>query len=395
MVVLSNNDGCVVARSAEAKALGVPMGAPLFKLRETVAEHAIVVCSSNYALYGDMSDRVYQVLCQFSPSVERYSIDECFLSLPDVPSQELARWGRDVQQRVRQWTGIPTGVGVAGTKTLAKLANWAAKRWRKTGGVVVLDTEGRRDWLLQRAPVDEVWGVGPRLAARLRSEGVQSGWDLARQDPVQIGRRFSVVLERTVRELNGLQCLQLEEQPPARQQIMVSRSFGEDQDQFIAVRAALASFVERAGVKLRQQGLVARLLTLGLHTNPFKPDAPQYHASRTIPLPYAMADNRLLLRSAEELLVTLWRDGFRYKKVGVLLGGLEPAATGQVDWLHQTDAERGQALMGVVDAANRRFGRQCLKFGAASHPGSWQLRAASLSPAYTTQWSDVPVVLAG
>lgn len=395
VVVLSNNDGCVVARSREAKALGIPMGAPLFQLRELIERGRVEVFSSNYALYGDMSDRVNEVLGQFSHLIERYSIDESWLTLDDADPAELEALGRQIRAQVLSYTGVTVGIGCAPTKTLAKLANWASKKWQAgTGGVVVLTDPERRRRLLQVAPVEEVWGVGRKLHQRLAAQGVKTAWDLGQLPPTWVKAQYGVVLERTVRELNGVSCLALEEIAPPRQQIVVSRGFGQCQQRIEPVRAALATHCSRAAEKLRAQGSVARLLTVILHTNPHAQDDPQYHTSLTVELATASADSRTLLAAAHKALRTLWRDGYRYKKTGVMLSELSPQGQGQRDLWADAGGQQDTAAMAVLDQVNRRFGSKTLTLASVSGAPGWEQRAERRSPRYTTRWSEIPEVLA-
>ncbi len=398
-VVVLSNDGCVVARSAEAKALGIPMGAPWFKLQDQARRHGIVAFSSNYELYADLSDRVVQVLRQFAPNLEVYSIDESFLSLDSFGHIDLAEYGRQIRERVLQWVGLPGCVGIGPSKTLAKLANHCAKKsLAGNDGVCNLQalSAGELDDLFGRIEVGEVWGVGRKIDARLREMGIASVRDLRDADPAMIRTRFSVVLERTVRELNGVSCLSLEEVAPDKQQIMCSRSFGEPVYELDDLLDAVATYMSRAAEKLRGQQGVAAALMVFLQTNPFKPDEPQYHPFMTVPLPDPTADTRVLVQWAQRVATRLYRRGYAYKKAGVMLSGIQPAGVSQgslFDFPSSTDAKAG-TLMALMDGINQKWGRGAIRLAAERRHHPWQMRRDRMSPRYTTSWDELPKVTA-
>lgn len=399
VVVLSNNDGCVVARSAEAKALGIPMGAPWFKLQDQARQHGIVAFSSNYELYADLSDRVVQVLRQFTPNLEVYSIDESFLALDGFGHLDLADYGRQIRERVLQWVGLPGCVGIGFSKTQAKLANHCAKKGLagKDGVCNLLAlSAGEQDDLLGRIEVGEVWGVGRKIDARLREMGISSVRDLRDADPVMIRSRFSVVLERTVRELNGVSCLSLEEVAPDKQQIMCSRSFGEPVYELDDLLDAVATYMSRAAEKLRQQQGVAAALMVFIQTNPFKPEEPQYHPSMTVPLPDPTSDTRVLVQWAQRVAKRLYRRGYAFKKAGVMLSGIQPEGVTQgslFDSPSSTDAKAGN-LMALMDGINQKWGRGAIRLAAERRHHPWAMRRERMSPRYTTSWDELPKVTA-
>lgn len=390
-------NGCVVARSAEAKALGIPMGEPWFKLQKQARQHGIVAFSSNYELYADLSDRVVQVLRQFSPNLEVYSIDESFLVLDGFGHIDLAEYGRQIRERVLQWVGLPGCVGIGPSKTLAKLANHCAKKsLAGNDGVcnLLALNAGELDELFGRIDVGEVWGVGRKIDARLREMGIASVRDLRDADPAMIRTRFSVVLERTVRELNGVSCLSLEEVAPDKQQIMCSRSFGEPVYELDDLLDAVATYMSRAAEKLRGQQGVAAALMVFLQTNPFKPEEPQYHPSMTVPLPDPTSDTRVLVQWAQRVAKRLYRRGYAYKKAGVMLCGIQPAGVSQgalFDSPSRTDAKSG-ALMALMDGINQKWGRGAIRLAAEHRHHPWQMRRDRMSPRYTTSWDELPLV---
>jgi len=393
VVVLSNNDGCVVARSPEAKALGIKMGVPLFQIQHLIRRHQVAVFSSNYALYADISARVMSILEMLAPEVEVYSIDEAFLDLSGVDhAMPLENLGQQIRSTVRQWTGISVCVGIAPTKTLAKLANHAAKRYPATGGVVNLMDPERQRRLLALMPVEEVWGIGRRLCKRLQAEGIETALDLANADPDQIRQRYSVVLERTLRELNGESCLALEAVAPAKKQIICSRSFGQRITTLQAIREAICLYTSRAAEKLREEQRCARSVTLFMRTNRFNPDEPQHMPSLTAELPEPTDDTRELVAVAMRLLKSCWRDGYRYMKAGVMLSDFYDAAVYQPGLFDEADTRaRARTLMSVLDRINRS-GRGRLFLARQGTQSPWAMKREHLSPAYTTRWDELPVV---
>ncbi|GAB4359449.1 MAG: Y-family DNA polymerase [Methylohalobius crimeensis] len=396
VVVLSNNDGCVIARSQEAKALGVPMGAPYFKIESLVRRHRVTVFSSNYALYGDMSRRVMQVLAGFAPRIEPYSIDECFLDLAGMP-EALTAYALEVARIVRQWTGIPVSIGIAPTKTLAKIANRLAKRGGSPDGPV-LDWERlvSPEAALAAVPVEEVWGIASRWGERLRHLGIGDARALREADPKRLRRHFGVVMERIGRELRGVSCLPLETVPPHRKQILTSRSFGQRLTEFDDLRAAVTAFAARAGEKLRSQELCAQALTVFLHTSPFDPRQPYYTNARTLAFERPTQNTGDLIRAAVKGLKQIHRLGPVYQKAGVMLLDLVPAGIGQGTLFDaETDrSRRSDRLMQALDDINRRYGRQTLHYAGEALNGRWRMRQALKSPSYTTRWKALPVVQA-
>lgn len=383
VIVLSNNDGCAIARSNEAKALGVKMGQPIHEVPSPVRRQ-LKVRSANFALYGDLSGRVVSILRDLFPAVEVYSIDESFVSFDGIPAHERVRVATEARARIRQWTGIPCCVGIGSTKTLAKLGN---KRAKSTAvGVEEVGSAAQ----LADFPVEDVWGVGRKWAARLGAEGILTAGGLAQADPDTLRARYGVALARTQRELQGTACAQLEEAEPDRQQIVVSRSFGREVVDFDDVSQAVATFAIRACEKLRARSLRASGVWVWLNTNPFKPGAKQYHPSRAIPLIAPSSDTREVLAVAQALVRLMYRKGYAYKKAGVGLLDLTHGDTHQADLFAGVDP-RSEKLMAVLDQANRRFGRGTMRFASAHRrtQAAWRMRQEHLSPAYTTKWSDL------
>lgn len=390
IVVLSNNDGCVVSRSPEAKALGIKMAGPYFKVREQFEAHGGVAFSSNYALYGDMSGRVMSTLETMAPELEVYSIDEAFLSLSESFAGDLTAYGQQIRQRVWQWTGLTVGVGIGPTKTLAKLANYAAKKWPATGGVVDLRDELRRARLMAITPVDEVWGIGRRLGAKLVAQGINTVADLVASDAKGLRAQYGVVVERIVQELRGLPCAELTVEPAAKLQILSSRSFGERVTDRGEMAQALSGFMARAAEKLRAEGMCCQRVHLFVRTSPFDERAPYYSEQAGVRLVCPSDDTRLLLQQVNVLLAQIWRDGYRYQKGGVMLSEFTPKGQQQADLFAPSSAQ-SDALMAVMDQIKAKgLGRVGFASQGAGSP-EWMMRQEHLSPCYTTRWEDLPV----
>ncbi|MGB0458574.1 MAG: translesion error-prone DNA polymerase V subunit UmuC [Porticoccaceae bacterium] len=390
VVVLSNNDGCVVARSKEAKALGIKMGIPIFKIQAQIRQHGIQVFSSNYSLYADMSDRVMRTLEDMAPRVEIYSIDEAFLDLTGMQSAiSLLDFGQQVKQTINRWIGIAVCVGIAPSKTLAKLANHAAKKYPATQGVVDLTDRKRQRKLLAITPVEDIWGVGRKLSARLQAMGIHTALDLADTSVKSIRQHFSVVLERTVRELNGESCMELEQIPATKQQIICSRSFGARVTSRVQMRQAVCEHITRAAEKLRQERQQAKLLSVFIRTSPYQNNTPQYSNGLSAELSRPSDDTRDLIRLSMRLLEQLWRDGYDYAKAGVVLSDFYDIGTYQTDLFDKASGHtNSRQLMHVIDRINHS-GRGKVFFARQGIKKNWAMKREHLSPAYTTRWNGL------
>jgi len=404
VVVLSNNDGCVIARSREAKVLGIKMGVPYFQVRELVEKHHIEVFSSNYALYADISSRVMSTLEQLAPAVEVYSIDEAFLDLTGVEQAvSLTELGLDIRKTIQDWIGMTVCVGIAPSKTLAKLANHAAKKWQKTAGVVDLTSKERQRKLMALLPVSEVWGVGGKLTKRLNELGIHTALQLADASPKMLRRQFSVVIERTVAELNGESCLALDDVAVNKKEIVSSRAFGERITDLHHMQQAVSEYVHRASEKLRSQSSKAKQLTVFIRTSPFSnhDQDPFYSNSATGILISPTDDTRDFLHLAGELLKKIWKDGYRYAKAGVMLADFYDEGIEQLQLF--ADAANSEvsesmpvyranpALMTVLDEINHS-GKAKIFFAAKGFQQDWAMKRQLLSPAYTTKWAEIPKV---
>ena len=405
VIVLSNNDGCAIARSNEAKALGVRMGHPWHEIRHLERVAGLVALSANFALYGDMSDRMASLVAALGHRHEVYSIDESFVDLSGIRGDMTER-AHAIRARVLQWVGIPCGVGIAPTKTLAKLANHVAKTAERKPGsypaalgqvcnLAQLPRE-ELDAVLEATEVGEVWGVGRKIAAQLKDAGIETVLDLARLDPATVRRRWSVVLERTVRELQGMPCIGLEDQPPAKKEIACTRSFGQPISDLQALEQAVSTFASMAAQKLRRQASHTAHVLVFIHTSPYR-KGPQYARSITVPLLRATSDTVPIVHAALTGLRRIYRSGYAFIKAGVMLLDLHSAKLRQgeldLEMLEAQDCAR-ERLMGVLDELNQRYGRGTLKLASAGieakgERASWTMRQERRSPAYTTSWNDM------
>jgi DNA polymerase V len=394
IVVLSNNDGCIIARSNEAKALGIAMGEPAYKAKDAITQHNIQVFSSNYTLYGDMSARVMQTLTQFTPNLEVYSIDEAFLDLGNFYGRDLNEYAQEMRNTVRAWTGIPVSVGVAPTKTLAKLANRLSKKSKKADGVLVLTNERHMEEALRRTEVGDVWGVGRRYAKKLAGFGIHTALDLRNASDAFVKKHMTVVGLRTVRELRGEACLDLELVTANKQNICTSRSFGSTVTSLSQLQEATANYASRCAVKLRRQKSCAGTITVFLQTNPFR-EEPQYFNSKTLALPTATSSTLELIQYASLALQALYRPGYRYKKSGVIVSELRPQNQVQASLLDTVDRNKHQRLMQTMDKLNSAWGRDAVTCAAQGTTRPWQLKCEKKSPCYTTQLEGLLWIGAG
>jgi len=395
VVVLSNNDGCAVARSNEVKALGVGMGAPWFKFKDLAKQHGIIALSSNYALYADMSNRVMSILREYSPEQEIYSIDESFLDLTSFKRRDLIQYAQHMRKRILQWTGLPVCVGIGATKTLAKLANHCAKKRPQLNGVCNFNTMATYDLdqLLAEIEVGEIWGVGRKLAPKLAALGYQSALDLKQASPEALRQQFSVVMEKTIRELNGTVCIELEEISPPKKQILSSRSFGHPVRDYNSLAESITLYMSRAAEKLRRQQSFAGSAYVYIRTSPFKPDDPFYSNGLTIPLPTPTDDTRQLVNVVLWGLKQIYRPNFNYAKAGVMLSELVPAQGVQTDLFSQMQSTlKSDALMATIDQINRKMGKDAIKLASEGFRKPWKMKQENKSPSYTTRWEGVPVV---
>ncbi|HSH86903.1 MAG TPA: Y-family DNA polymerase [Methylophilus sp.] len=392
VVVLSNNDGCAVARSNEAKALGVKMGEPWFKLNDLAKQHGIIALSSNYALYADMSNRFMSILRRFSPDQEIYSIDESFLDFSSFSRKDLTVLAHDMRNTVLRCIGLPVSVGLGSTKTLAKLANHCAKKRPEFNGVCnfnIMDIE-TLDSIMMQIEVGEVWGVGRKLSQKLNDLGIMTVFDLKRADPAQLRRHFSVVMEKTIRELNGTVCIEMEEIAPPKQQIVSSRSFGMPVTTIEELGQSISLYVSRAAEKLRNQQSYAGSLHVFIHTSPFRTDQPQYSNGFTVPLPSPTDNTTRLASIAMWVLNQIYKPGYQYAKAGIMLGEIVPAAGIQNDMFSNMEPDsKSDRLMQAMDAVNKKMGKGKLIVGSQGYGQPWAMKQERKSPSYTTNWDEL------
>lgn len=393
VVVLSNNDGCVVSRSQEVKDLGVTMAAPWYQMKAIAKRHGIVAFSSNYALYADLSSRVMSLLSQFSPQQEVYSIDESFLDLTGMPGKH-SEYAQLMRRTIRQCVGIPVCVGIAPSKTLAKLANHVAKKNPHYNGVCDFNSmrEDELDALLSTIEVGEVWGVGRRTAPRLQEIGIHSVLDLKRSPPGRLRAHFSVVFERIVSELNGVACLALEDVQRDKQQIICSRSFGRLTSSLTDLEQAAIAYTTRAVEKLRQQNSIASALHIYVRTNPHRTQDAQYQQGILVPLDEPGDDTRIFCKAALHGLRQIYRPGHAYQKVGIMLAEIIPASERpRTLFVDEVARKRSKSLMATLDHINRRMGSGTLKLLGEGTSQHWAMRNEMRSPRYTTEWDGLLV----
>ncbi|RHH14374.1 Y-family DNA polymerase [Bacteroides fragilis] len=388
IIVLSNNDGCVVARSNEAKALGIPMGEPVFKLTRLIEEHGIAVFSSNYALYGDMSRRVMTILNDFVPNMDIYSIDEAFLCLAGYERFGLSSYGKEIVQSVTKGTGIPVSMGIAPTKTLAKIASKYAKKYRGYEGVCIIDNEDKRVKALKQFPIGDVWGIGRRYQKKLDYYGIKTAYDFTLKSESWVRKLMTVVGVRTWKELKGIPAIEHTTEIPAKQTICTSRSFGEMVDNFDTLMEAVANFAASCARKLREQNTCAGVIQVFISTNRFREDLPQYFQSKLISLPTPTNDVTELIHYSRIALQTIFRKGYLFKKAGVIVADIVPANQVQLNLFDERDRDKHEKVLEVLDGVHRKYGTRILKVAAQGTGTKWALKSKYISKQYTTNPND-------
>lgn len=388
IVVLSNNDGCVVARSNEAKALGIPMGEPVFKLTRLIEQHGIAVFSSNYSLYGDMSHRVMSILSQFVEDMEIYSIDEAFLSLKGFENYNLEEYGRNIVRTVTKGTGIPVSMGIAPTKTLAKVASKFAKKYKGYNGVCIIDTEEKRIKALKQFEIGDVWGIGRRYQKKLEYHSIRTAFDFTQKSESWVRNMMTVVGVRTWKELRGISAIDLEKVAPDKQTICTSRSFGEMIGDFDTLMESVANFTASCARKLRTQRSCAGMLQVFIYTNRFREDLPQYYNSRIISLPTPTNDVTELIHYARLALKNIYKEGYQYKKAGVIVMDLVPQNNVQLNLFDERDRVKHEKVLEVLDEVHKKYGTKVLKVAAQGTGKKWALKSEYLSKQYTTNPDD-------
>ena len=386
VVVLSNNDGCIISRSEEAKELGLKMAEPAFKKARFLEENQVHLFSSNYTLYADMSQRVVETLRLFSPGVEIYSIDECFLDFNGLVIPELEKYGREIVTCVKKYTGIPVSVGIGESKTLAKIASKIAK---KTGGLHIIGNENQRDCVIRNTPIDIVWGIGRNHTKRLVNKGIHTAYDFTCIHDNWIKKYMTVVGLRIKKELLGISCIELEQVMPAKKAIATTRAFGKKITDLHFLKEAVATYTVRCAEKLRSQNSIAGFITVFIHTDPFNPNEPYYSASKTLPLPVPTHANSALVKIALKALRMIYKENIRYKKAGVIVSGISSETDIQQDLFSKEDIRGQESISKAIDRINAKYGRDKIKLAIQGTGKEWKLRQEKLSKRYTTNWDEI------
>ena len=388
VVVLSNNDGCVIARSEEAKQVGVTMGSPLFKVESLLAEADAAIFSSNYALYGDMSGRVMNLLHNFTPEIEIYSIDEAFLSL-EPRKNSLNKLAHSIREKMYKWTGIPVSIGIAETKVLAKIANRRAKKSEETEGVLNLYRSDKTEPILKETPVQDIWGVGYRSALKLKANQILTAWQLREADNRFIRRLLTVVGARIALELRGIKCLPFELVQTKKHNITCSRSFGQTVSESKALKESVLFFLTRSCEKLRKYNLAANAVTVFISTDRFRPVPEAYSKTATYSSAYPSDSNQELQEWAIKTLERIYQPHFEYRRAGIILSGLVGAEKLTKRMFDDERFERQHNLMKAIDEINQRFGKDTVRFASVKTEGDWKMKQLRKSPAFTTNWNEI------
>lgn len=390
IVVLSNNDGCIITRSAEAKALGIKMGEPYFKAKKIIEKNNVKVFSSNYSLYGDISQRVMEILLGFSPEVEIYSIDEAFLNFKGFKNHELLTYCKHIRQTIKQWVGIPVSIGVGSTKTLSKIANHLAKKEADYEGICILKGDEKIEEALNRIEIGDVWGIGRRLSKFLRNYEVRTAKQFAFLDRRWIRKNMGVVGEKIQLELCGVSCLDLELLPSPKKSCCVSRSFSRPIEKIEELQESIANYGSRVAEKIREEGLIAQSMSIFVLTNHFNKKEKQYSSSIKLQLDYPTSDSKLIVKRAVEGIQRIYKEGYRYKKAGIILYELHSSSS--VRGLLDYDKPRTDSLMRSLDEINYRYGSATLRLAAEGIRRSWHMRREKVSPCYTTSFDQLMIV---
>ncbi|MGV8949400.1 MAG: Y-family DNA polymerase [Candidatus Paracaedibacter sp.] len=395
VAVLSNNDGCLISRSNEVKALGVPMGAPYFKYKEVLTDHNVAIFSSHFTLYGDMSGRMMTLIESLVPRLEVYSVDEAFIDLSGI--KDIEKICTHIRKTILRSLGIPTSIGIGKTKTLAKVANYYAKRVPAFKSICYLDKPDRTGLALKQLPIGEIWGIGRQISKKLESQGIITAWDLKQVDPRCMRQQFTVVGERIVRELNGISCLAIEDIEDLKKSTQVTRSFGKSITDFQELKSAIATYATRLGEKLRSQNLVTQNVSVFIKTNKHRPTDPQYSNSATVVLQTPVNDDISLIRAASVGLQQIYKNGYAYSKAGIMAHELAlKQKSFQLDLFSKKEEESSQspALWEALDELNKRYGRGTLFSAACGMSLSWKDKKNLLSPSYTTRWDQLAFAFA-
>ncbi|MEM6766568.1 MAG: Y-family DNA polymerase [Bacteroidota bacterium] len=392
IVVLSNNDGCVVARSSEAKAAGIPMAKPIFKLRDQIQAHQVQVFSSNYTLYGDLSNRVMNVLETFSPLVEPYSIDEAFIDLSGIDTKDYDSLGKKIQERIYQWTGIPISIGIATSKTLAKIAANLSKKSKKLDGVFSLVDSPYLERALKATPIEDVWGIGPGYAERLKAYQLETAWDLHQADIHWVRKKLTVIGQRTALELHGESCIPIDSIPSLRKSVITSRSFGKPVTALSDLQEAVTFYTSRCAEKLRKSNTLAKLLTVYARSGQYEDRYKSGKDSFSLTLPEATNVTPHLVSYAMKALEKIFEPGKRYKKAGVILTDLVSSESIQLSVFDEAPTQSDQRLMHLLDDLNEKMGKGKVFIAKEGVDKGWRMKSEMRSPNYTTNWQQIPEI---
>lgn len=387
VIVLSNNDGCVISRSNEAKALEIPMGAPYYQQKEIIEKNNIAVFSSNYQFYGDMSDRIMESLAMLTPKLEIYSIDEAFIRLDNFSEESIFEDVLSMREKIIRWTGVPMSFGIAPTKTLSKIANHVAKK-KTSEGVFDISEENVRDQIMKDLPVEEIWGISRKWGEKLRYLGISTALDLKNANAKFVRKHMSVVLERMIYELRGTPCLDIETVPP-KKNIMSSKSFGCPVYDIEPILEALSSYAARACEKLRNQNSKANGIYIFIKTNPFQSNKPQYKNGYAFSFDLPTSDTRIIVAEAKRLMMRLYRKGYQYHKCGIMLLDLVSEDYKQGHFFSSSDSKKQEGFMRTVDNLNNSMGPQTLFYLSQGTKKNWKMRCKKRSKRYTTKWSEL------
>jgi DNA polymerase V len=389
VVVLSNNDGCIISRSDEAKNLGLKMAEPAFYKTKFLKENGVHCLSSNYTLYGDMSQRVFQSLKSLAKEVEIYSIDEAFLNVENIPLKKLEKHLKYIRQKVYRNTGIPASIGAAKTKSLAKIANKLAKKQLKHDGIYIIYSDNHRDCIIRNTPIEKIWGIGRQYSKMLQQNNIFTAYDFIQANNQWIKKNVSVVGLRIKEELMGNPCIPLELIQQEKKAIATTRAFGKKMTEYIYIKEAVATYATRCAEKLRRQNSAANILTVFIHTDPFNPKEIQYNKSKTITLPVATNNQLEIVDHSLHALSYIFKPGLRYKKAGVIVDGLIPAQHVQANIFDVLDRKKNNHLSSTADVINKKYGKDSLRLAVMGTGKEWNLRQENLSRRYTTNWNEI------
>lgn len=389
VVILSNNDGCIIARSNEAKALGIPMGAPVFKFTEVLIANKVHVFSSNYSLYGDMSERVMTTIASFVKDIEIYSIDECFLDFTGYQYLKLPEFARELKTNVKKHTGIPISIGIAPTKTLAKVANRASKKSSELNGVCILDSTIKIENILKTFPIEDVWGIGKKYATLLKNNKINTAYELTQANNSWIKKNLKTVGLRTVEELRGIKCNDLELETDDKKAVCTSRSFGKSITDFTTVAEALANYASICAEKIRRQNSVANCVTVFVKTNRYRVSDSQYYKVKSMELNVATNNTPKIIEHSHELLKSIWKQGYNYSKCGIILSNLISENNVQQSLFDNVDTISNKVTMNLLDLINKRYGKNTLRLATQGYKQEWKAKQNNLSKKYTTDWKEI------